>query len=34
LHHDETEWRAALQLYDKMGAPAQAERLQAELDRR
>ena len=27
-------WRAALQLYDKMGAPAQAERLQAELDRR
>ena len=34
LHHDEAEWQAALQLYDKMGAPAQAERLQAELDRR
>ena len=34
LHSDESEWRAALQLYDKMGAPAQAERLRAELDRR
>jgi class 3 adenylate cyclase len=34
LDHDENDWRAALQLYDKLGAPAQAERLQAELDRR
>ena len=34
LDHDETEWQAALQLYEKMGAPAQAERLRAELDRR
>jgi adenylate cyclase len=33
LDHDETEWRAALALYDKLGAPAQAERLQAELGR-
>ena len=31
---DESEWRAALQLYDKMGALGQVERLQAELDRR
>ncbi|HEX6382500.1 MAG TPA: hypothetical protein VF180_14735 [Acidimicrobiia bacterium] len=34
LDHDESEWRAALQLYDKMGASGQVERLQAELGQR
>ena len=34
LHQDESEWRAALQLYDKMGASGQVERLQAELGQR